>query len=65
MEWSESVYDEREERGERREERSECWADVPTPDSPGDAMALMLESIVLNEIPHTKPAGRVCIVQTG
>ena len=27
----------------RREERSECWADVPTPDSPGDAMALMLE----------------------
>ena len=30
--------------GERREERSEqCWADVPTLGSPGDAMALMLE----------------------
>ena len=49
----------RERRGEERRERSEqCWADVPTPGSPGDAMALMLESIVLNEIPHTKPAGR-------
>ena len=53
-EWSESVYDERR---ERRGERGQSSAGQMFP-TPGDAMALMLESIVLNEIPHTKPAGR-------